>query len=209
MVVLANILYLITIYNYKRKKMSLDTTETGLPEKYDGAGASVITIRKAGSLATESAAINCTISPNGAVGITARTLGELAGRLESEDLVWFGGGVTPAETTFYDHDYSMSFMDGSIIIDTDARLLVVEGTATKLGPVQYSLLEYLAKRSERLLYHQAIVDDVWGDTVEDGMSTLRTHIKNLRRKMGEYEWMIQSRREVGYMFTSNPQLRDD
>jgi two-component system KDP operon response regulator KdpE len=58
-----------------------------------------------------------------------------------------------------------------------------EGEEVHLTPTEYGLLRTLMTNRGRLLTHRALLTEVWGPNAGDDVSTLRTHISNLRRKI--------------------------
>ncbi len=72
---------------------------------------------------------------------------------------------------------------GGLVVDPEAHLVTVDGTAVHLTQKEYALLVVLARRPSSLITHGAIIDAVWptgGGTTE----SLRVHVTNLRRKLG-------------------------
>jgi two-component system KDP operon response regulator KdpE len=51
----------------------------------------------------------------------------------------------------------------------------------------------------RLLTHRSLLVEVWGPAYADDTATLRTHIANLRRKLGPRRY-IRTDPGVGYRF---------
>lgn len=74
---------------------------------------------------------------------------------------------------------------GTLQMDLAAHRAAVAGVALDLTPKEFSLLTLLARNEGRLLTHRAILNAVWGPT--QAMDTLRTHVSQLRRKLGAGE----------------------
>ena len=52
-----------------------------------------------------------------------------------------------------------------------------------LTPKEFALLTMLARNAGKVLTHRTILDQVWGS--DQALDTLRTHVSQLRRKLGE------------------------
>ena len=60
----------------------------------------------------------------------------------------------------------------------------VDGDEVHLTPIEFDLLRTLARNRGRLLTHRALLVEVWGLEYANDTAVLRTHIANLRRKIG-------------------------
>jgi two-component system, OmpR family, KDP operon response regulator KdpE len=83
-------------------------------------------------------------------------------------------------------------------IDLAARVVKVGGDDVHLTPIEFDLLRALARNRGRLLTHRALLVDVWGPQYANDTAVLRTHIANLRRKIGS--GYIRTDPGVGYRF---------
>jgi len=68
-------------------------------------------------------------------------------------------------------------------IDLAAHTVRRDGDDVHLTPIEFRLLETLAKSRGRLMTHRAVLTEVWGPEWAEDTQTLRTHIANLRRKI--------------------------
>lgn len=89
-----------------------------------------------------------------------------------------------------------------ILIDIQARSVIVNGRTLDLTRKEYQLLLYFAYNKGRVVSKNAIAEHLWGDDTggADNYDFIYTHIKNLRRKLveagaGDY---IQSVYGMGY-----------
>lgn len=85
-------------------------------------------------------------------------------------------------------------------IDLAARAVTRAGTDVRLTPIEYELLVTLARHRGRLLTHRTILTEVWGPGYADDVAVLRTHVANLRRKIGAEH--IRTDPGVGYRFAT-------
>jgi two-component system KDP operon response regulator KdpE len=96
--------------------------------------------------------------------------------------------------------------DGALKIDLEQRLVYVDGQEVRLTPTEFSLLEYLATNSGRILRHHAILTSVWGDRYADDTDVLRTYMKQLRAKLKDSRArprFIRTEAGVGYRFIAD------
>ncbi len=87
-----------------------------------------------------------------------------------------------------------------LTIDFTGRYVYVNGEKTDMSPKEYELLFYLAKNKNIALMREKLITDVWGYDFYGDDRTLDTHIKLLRRSLGEYSKFIVTLRGVGYRF---------
>ena len=87
-----------------------------------------------------------------------------------------------------------------LCIDYTARIVTVDGRRVQLSPKEYELLTYLAKNAGIALTREQLLQNVWGYDFFGDDRTLDTHIKLLRRNLGEYAKYIVTLRGVGYRF---------
>ncbi len=83
-------------------------------------------------------------------------------------------------------------------LDLAARVVRVDGEEVHLTPIEFDLLRTLARHRGRLLTHRSLLAEVWGPEYVSDTAVLRTHIANLRRKIGPQH--IRTDPGVGYRF---------
>ena len=74
---------------------------------------------------------------------------------------------------------------GELAIDLDAKLVTRNGTAVRLTPIEYRLLETLATNAGRLCTHRFLLEQVWGPGYGDQSQYLRVYMANLRKKLDD------------------------
>ena len=79
-------------------------------------------------------------------------------------------------------------------------MVEVDGTRIDLTPKEYDLLFYMAQNRNIALTREQLITNVWGYDFYGDDRTLDTHIKLLRKSLGEYSRMIVTLRGVGYRF---------
>ena len=89
---------------------------------------------------------------------------------------------------------------GGLKIDITGRMVEVDGTRIDLTSKEYDLLFYMAQNRNIALTREQLITNVWGYDFYGDDRTLDTHIKLLRKSLGEYSRMIVTLRGVGYRF---------
>jgi two-component system KDP operon response regulator KdpE len=89
-------------------------------------------------------------------------------------------------------------------IDVGARTVRRDGAEVHLTPIEFRLLETLARNRGRLMTHRALLVEVWGPEYADDVTVLRGHVANLRRKIEPADGPRYVRTDpgVGYRFAA-------
>lgn len=87
-----------------------------------------------------------------------------------------------------------------LTIDYSARIVTINGERVDLSPKEYELLFYLARNKNIALSRERLITEIWGYDYYGDDRTLDTHIKLLRKSLGEYQKFIVTVRGVGYRF---------
>ena len=89
---------------------------------------------------------------------------------------------------------------GDMVVDFAARQVTIKGENLNLSPKEYDLLFYMVRNRGIALTREKLISDVWGYDFFGDDRTLDTHIKLLRKSLGEYADKITTLRGVGYRF---------
>ena len=100
---------------------------------------------------------------------------------------------------------SKSNIEDQIVIDTlkidkTAHRVFIDDKEVQLSLKEYDLLLYLVENRGIALNRESILEKVWGYDYFKDDRTLDTHIKLLRRSLGDYAKYITTIRGVGYRF---------
>lgn len=87
-----------------------------------------------------------------------------------------------------------------LTVDFTGRIVLADGEKLGLSPKEYDLLFYLANNKNIALTREKLITNVWGYDFYGDDRTLDTHIKLLRKSLGEYSKFIVTLRGVGYRF---------
>ena len=92
------------------------------------------------------------------------------------------------------------YVYGGLNVDIAARIVTVDGKRAELSPKEYDLLFYMVENRGIALTRDKLITAVWGYDYYGDERTLDTHIKLLRKALGEYGERIVTLRGVGYRF---------
>ncbi len=94
-------------------------------------------------------------------------------------------------------DSKAKFHYGPIAIDAEKFQIRCHGRDIPLTAQEFKLLELLVKHPGRVFTRQQVLDRAWGDDVFVADRTIDVHVKSLRKKFGDLEF-IETVRGVGY-----------
>ncbi len=87
-----------------------------------------------------------------------------------------------------------------MVVDYTARKVTIQDEEIDLSPKEYDLLFFLVRNRGIALTRDKLISEVWGYDFFGDDRTLDTHIKLLRRQLGDYAKYIVTLRGVGYRF---------
>lgn len=82
-------------------------------------------------------------------------------------------------------DNTLSFDDNRIIIDSDKRVVKLNGEEVNLTPNEFDILYVLASNRGKVFTREAIIERVFSIDFEGYNRIIDAHIKNLRKKIEE------------------------
>ncbi len=92
------------------------------------------------------------------------------------------------------------FKIGGLEVDFTGRIVYVDGQRVNMSPKEYDLLFYLVRNKNIALTRENLITNVWGYDFYGDDRTLDTHIKLLRKSLGDCSRYIVTLRGVGYRF---------
>lgn len=95
------------------------------------------------------------------------------------------------------------FTLGVLKADITARIVFINGNRVELSPKEYDLFFYMLRNKNIALTREMLIREVWGYDYFGDDRTLDTHIKLLRKSLGEASKYIVTLRGVGYRFDTN------
>lgn len=85
-----------------------------------------------------------------------------------------------------------------ITLNKDYRQVFIDDRKLDLSPIEYSLLLYFVDNLNLALSRNQILDSVWGFDYFGDERTVDTHVKRLRKKLGDKSEVIETVRGHGY-----------
>lgn len=89
---------------------------------------------------------------------------------------------------------------GGLLLDTEAHRVFVDDQEVFLTHTQFKLLHTLMERQGRVMPRDILLDVVWGVRSYVQTRTVDSHVKQLRKLLGEAGAYIETVRGVGYRF---------
>jgi len=89
---------------------------------------------------------------------------------------------------------------GDLVIDTSNNTVSRDNAAIELTKKEFQILVYLALNRGRIVTKEELENHLWDEHASLWSDTLRTHIKNLRKKIdtGSSKDLIRTLRGIGY-----------
>ena len=88
----------------------------------------------------------------------------------------------------------------NLIVDYKGRKVTINDNDLNLTPKEYELLTYFIKNKGIALSREQLLNNVWDYDYYGDDRTVDTHIKMLRKSLGDYRNLIKTIREVGYKY---------
>ena len=89
-----------------------------------------------------------------------------------------------------------------IELDRASRRVRRDGEVVHLTPTEFDLLAYLAARRGTVLTRTQLLTEVWGYRDGSGIRTVDSHVRSLRRKLGD--GLVRTVHGVGYSLEDEP-----
>ena len=89
---------------------------------------------------------------------------------------------------------------GGITIDKAAHIVKIDGEEIELSYKEFELLTYFVENKGLALSREKILNNVWNYDYYGDARTIDTHVKKLRKKMGEKGDYIKTIWGMGYKF---------
>jgi DNA-binding response OmpR family regulator len=87
---------------------------------------------------------------------------------------------------------------GELQIVLDHRKVLVKEKEIDLTPKEFDLLALLSAHPGRVFTRDELLDKIWGMEYIGGTRTVDIHVRRVRQKLGEYEYILQTVHGVGY-----------
>jgi two-component system, OmpR family, response regulator len=92
---------------------------------------------------------------------------------------------------------------GILELDPSTNILhsPTSGFETTLRNKEAAILEYLIRNKGRVISTEQLLEHIWDSNFNEFTGTVKTHIKTLRDRMGEYGTLIKTIKGKGYIVT--------
>ena len=85
-------------------------------------------------------------------------------------------------------------------LDTIKRVAIIDGKEVILATKEYEILKYFLENKEQVISRDQILDKVWGEEYFGYDRTVDTHIKKLRKTIGDAATPLQTIYKAGYIW---------
>lgn len=89
---------------------------------------------------------------------------------------------------------------GDIRVNMLTRLVDIDDRSVDLSPKEFELLLYFIRNRGIVLEREKILNNVWGYDYDGNERVVDTHVKKLRKQLGELSFYIKTVFGVGYKF---------
>lgn len=87
-----------------------------------------------------------------------------------------------------------------LAIDLDRYEVTIQGEPVQLTATEFKLLQHLASHAGRVQTRQQLLEQVWGYEYDGYARTVDTHVRRLRKKLGDISDNIETVRGIGYRY---------
>lgn len=91
---------------------------------------------------------------------------------------------------------------GPIRIDREKYAVYLNEEKLIFPRKEFELISFLAGKVGNVVLREQILNAIWGEDVYVGDRTIDVHIRKIREKLGEYSYLIETVKGVGYRFKS-------
>jgi two-component system copper resistance phosphate regulon response regulator CusR len=86
-------------------------------------------------------------------------------------------------------------------LNTLTRQVTIENVVVPLTLREFGILEYLLRHPNQVINREQILANVWDFSFDSFSNVVEVHIKNLRKKLSNYEKNLETLRGMGYRLT--------
>lgn len=91
----------------------------------------------------------------------------------------------------------------NLIFNLKNNQLEIENNSIEISKKEGQILEYFIRNKNLVLTRDILLNEIWGFDIYVEERTVDTLIKRIRKKIGEYSFLIKTVRGVGYTFNEN------
>ncbi len=75
------------------------------------------------------------------------------------------------------------YTSGGLVVDDNAKTVMVYGEMIRLTPIEYRILAFLSKNKGKVYSIEQIYENIWGDQTGRTDNTIAVHIRHIREKI--------------------------
>ena len=98
------------------------------------------------------------------------------------------------------HTVELNIGTFNLNIEKNALVDIKSNEATSLSNKETGVLEYLIRNKGRVISSEELLEHVWDTNANIFTETVKTHIKTIRKKLGENAELIQTIKGKGYIY---------
>ncbi|MGX6592235.1 response regulator transcription factor [Cetobacterium ceti] len=91
----------------------------------------------------------------------------------------------------------------NLVFNLKNNQLEIENNSIEISKKEGQILEYFIRNKNLILTRDILLNEIWGFDIYVEERTVDTLIKRIRKKIGEYSFLIKTVRGVGYTFNEN------
>lgn len=85
-------------------------------------------------------------------------------------------------------------------LDIRSRILLIQGKEVSLAAKEFDILQFFLEHKEQVISREQILDRIWGEEYYGYDRTVDTHIKKLRKAIGDSAKCLQTIYKAGYIW---------
>lgn len=87
--------------------------------------------------------------------------------------------------------------------DSNSGIIILDGENIELTRREIQFLEYMIRNKGIIFNRDYLLNEIWGYDFEGDERAVDTLIKRIRKKMGEYSYLLKTIRGMGYIFNED------
>ena len=92
------------------------------------------------------------------------------------------------------------FSLNDLVIDFDRKEVFIGKESINVTKTEFEILAFLAKNHEKIFSRKELINTIWEETPFITERTVDVHITRLRKKLGQYAFLISNKSGYGYRF---------
>lgn len=94
---------------------------------------------------------------------------------------------------------SSKFSISDVLINISEKNVFKKKSQIELTAKEFSIIEYLIAKNKEYVSTEDLLEHVWGETIDGFSQTVKIHISNIRKKLGD---IIETKKGLGYKISA-------